>query len=261
VPDEHVRVSPDLATCDDCLAELLDPSNRRFQSPFITCTACGPRLTIVTGAPYDRERTTMAAFPMCGACRRKYEDPADRRFHAETIACPACGPRLQLLRADRSPIGGEPFSTLADALRAGDVVAVKGLVGYHFACEATNADAVNELRRRKGRDEKPFAVMFASLDAIAAACTVSPAERELLRSPARPIVLLSRRSAAGPLVPAAAVAPNCPDIGTMLPSTPRSRRSRARARTKLPLKKIDNDPRRPTIATRARRSPGCTRAP
>src|ERR671937_138628 len=141
-------VSPDVATCADCLRELFDPADRRYRYPFINCTNCGPRLTIITGAPYDRGRTTMAAFAMCPACRAEYEDPADRRFHAQPTACPACGPRLRLL------------------------------------------DAAGGLRRRKHRDEKPFAVMVADGDAAASLCEVSPAERELLESPRRPIVLL-----------------------------------------------------------------------
>ncbi|MCA1652466.1 MAG: carbamoyltransferase HypF [Acidobacteria bacterium] len=215
-----VRVSPDLATCDACLAELFDPSNRRFQYPFITCTACGPRLTIVTGVPYDRQRTTMAVFPMCEACQREYDNPGDRRFHAEPIACAACGPRVRLLDRDGAPMPGEPFARLTAALRGGGIAAVKGLGGYHLACDATNETVVSELRRRKHRDEKPFAVMFESTEAAAAACRIDTAERELLAASSRPIVLLPRRASPGPLAPAEGVAPGCPNLGVMLPSTP-----------------------------------------
>lgn len=218
------RISPDAATCDDCLRDLLDPASRRFRYPFTTCAACGPRLTIITGAPYDRERTTMAAFAMCDACRREYEDPLDRRFHAESIACAACGPQVRLVDAAGSAIAGEPFAALAAALDAGAIAAVKGLGGYHLACDARNAAAVTELRRRKHRDEKPFAVMFASTGDVEAVCGVDDAARALLASPARPIVLLRRRDRAGRgdegRFPCAAVAPGSDLIGAMLPSTP-----------------------------------------
>lgn len=214
-----VRITPDAATCDACLAELRDPANRRYRYPFITCATCGPRLTIVTGAPYDRERTTMDAFTMCAACRQEYEDPSDRRFHAETIACPACGPALHLIGSRGAILPGDPLAAAAARLREGGIVAVKGIGGYHLACDATDDRAVAELRGRKQRDEKPFAVMFATLDAIDEACLVSEAERSLLVSPVRPIVLLDRRpTAAGPSI--AAVAPGLASIGAMLPSTP-----------------------------------------
>nr|MBA2355285.1 carbamoyltransferase HypF [Acidobacteriota bacterium] len=215
----QVHVSPDIATCDSCLAEVLDPSSRRFGYAFTTCASCGPRLTIMTGVPYDRQRTTMKAFPMCAECRREYDDPADRRFHAETIACPACGPRLALVRDGRATTSGS-LEQLAEALIAGRIVAVKGLGGYHLACDANNAAAVVELRRRKHRDEKPFAVMFASLEAASAACEVDAVEAQVLVSHARPVVLLRRHAAIGGLAPVADVAPGCPDIGAMLPPTP-----------------------------------------
>ncbi len=215
-----VRVSPDLATCDACHEELFNSFNRRFRYPFITCAACGPRLTIVTGVPYDRQRTTMAAFPMCAACQREYDDPADRRFHAESIACAACGPRVRLQHRDGTLIRHEPFSALADMIRAGGIAAVKGLGGHHLTCDATNGAVVGELRRRKHRDEKPFAVMFETVEAAADACVIEATDAELLRASARPIVLLRRRRARGPLAPAAGVAPGCPDLGVMLPSTP-----------------------------------------
>ncbi len=196
-------VPPDVATCEDCLRELFDPGDRRFRYPFTNCTSCGPRLTIVTDVPYDRPNTTMAGFPLCAECRREYEDPADRRFHAEPIACPACGPRLSL-----------PLPEVATALLDGAIVAVKGLGGYHLACDATSEEAVGRLRERKRREEKPLAVMSAEPGLLADA---TADELELLRSPAHPIVLVRRRAAA-PL--AAAVAPGTPWVGLMLPYTP-----------------------------------------
>lgn len=215
----HVHVSPDIATCESCLAEVLDPSSRRFGYAFTTCASCGPRLTIITGVPYDRQQTTMRAFPMCADCRREYDDPADRRFHAETIACPACGPQLALMREGRVTTAAS-LEALVEALRAGRIAAVKGLGGYHLACDATNVAAVAELRRRKHRDEKPFAVMYASLEAVSAACEVDPIEAHVLVSHARPIVLLRRRSNVCSPAPVDDVAPGCPDVGVMLPPTP-----------------------------------------
>lgn len=215
----QVHVSPDIATCEPCLAEVLDPSGRRYGYPFTTCASCGPRLTIVTGVPYDRAQTTMRAFPMCADCRREYDDPSDRRFHAETIACPACGPRLALVRGGRVTTGAS-LEALAEALRGGQIAAVKGLGGYHLACDATNAAAVDELRRRKHRDEKPLAVMFASLEVASAACEIDAVEAKVLASHARPIVLLRRRASLTDLAPVEGVAPGCPDVGAMLPPTP-----------------------------------------
>src|SRR5262245_39495638 len=152
-----IVVSPDIATCDDCLAELFDPFDRRHSYPFINCTNCGPRLTIVTGAPYDRQRTTMGPFELCAACRAEYEDRLNRRFHAQAIACRACGPRLVLLGPDGRPLdAADPIAYFAEQLRAGGIGALKGLGGYHLACDARNEEAVIELRRRKHRDEKPF---------------------------------------------------------------------------------------------------------
>jgi hydrogenase maturation protein HypF len=196
-------VPPDVATCDDCLRELFDPADRRYRYPFLNCTNCGPRLTIVVDVPYDRPRTTMAGFPLCADCRREYEDPSDRRFHAEPIACAACGPRLSL-----------PLEEAVAALREGAIVAVKGLGGYHLACDATSERAVARLRERKGREEKPLAVMAADATALALA---TPAELALLRSPARPIVLVRRRPDAA-IAPS--VAPGTPWLGLLLPYTP-----------------------------------------
>ena len=196
-------IAPDAATCDDCLRELLDPADRRYRYPFINCTNCGPRFTIVRSVPYDRPNTTMASFAMCGACRTEYEDPCDRRFHAEPIACPECGPQLSL-----------SLDEAVALLRAGSVVAVKGLGGWHLACDAASESAVARLRVRKHREEKPFALITGDPAALA---FVDAGEEELLRSPERPIVLLKRRADAAI---AEAVAPGCPWLGVMLPYTP-----------------------------------------
>ena len=196
-------VPPDSATCEACLEELRDPADRRYRYPFITCTQCGPRFTITERVPYDRANTTMAGFEMCRACRGEYEDPSDRRFHAEPIACPDCGPRLSL-----------PLEDAVAVLRGGGIVAVKGLGGYHLACDAGSPRAVERLRRRKHRDDKPFAVMAAEPAELA---HVSLAASELLASPARPIVLLPRREGA-PVAPA--VAPGSPTLGVLRPYTP-----------------------------------------
>ena len=213
-----IFASPDVATCDDCLAELFDPRDRRYRYPFLNCTHCGPRLTIIEGSPYDRERTTMRSFAMCAACRDEYEDPRDRRFHAQPIACPACGPRLQALDARGLLIASnDPLSEAVDALRRGRIVAIKGLGGYHLACVADGERPVAELRRRKQRDEKPFALMVADVAGARRIAEVSPAEEALLVAPRRPIVLLRRRLGA---VVAPLVAPRNPRLGVFLPYTP-----------------------------------------
>ena len=212
-------VSPDAATCDACLAELFDPANRRYRYPFITCTTCGPRLTIVTGAPYDRCRTTMARFTMCDACRDEYVRPTDRRFHAETVACAVCGPRLFALDAAGGAIAGDAIDLAAEAIARGGIVAVKGLGGFHFACSALRANAIATLRRRKARDDKPFAVMVGGLAAARSICHVDESEAALLSSPAHPIVLLRSRADVETTV-AALVAPDTPRLGLMLPYTP-----------------------------------------
>jgi hydrogenase maturation protein HypF len=212
-----VLIGPDVATCDACLRELFDPGDRRYRYPFLNCTDCGPRLTIVRGVPYDRERTTLAGFALCPACRAEYEDPADRRFHAQPTACPACGPSLALLDAAGQRIDAVPLRAAALALVQGRIVAVKGLGGYHLACDARAEQTVQELRRRKHRNEKPFAVMVADLDAARALCRVSDAEAQLLCSPRRPIVLLRRGEPPGV---APSVAPGNPCLGLMLPYTP-----------------------------------------
>ncbi len=213
-----IFISPDVASCPDCLAEMLDPSNRRYAYPFLNCTNCGPRLTIITGSPYDRQQTTMSAFPMCAACRAEYENPADRRFHAQPTACAACGPRLSALDANGCPVKSiDPLEDFVAAIKAGRIGALKGLGGYHLVCDATNAGSVAELRRRKRRDEKPFAIMVRNEIAAAKVCEFDERERQLLTSARRPIVLLRKRA---PLAVAEAVAPRNPWLGVMLPYTP-----------------------------------------
>lgn len=213
----EVFISPDVATCDACLAELFDPRDRRHRYPFINCTHCGPRLTIIAAVPYDRARTTMAGFPLCEACRAEYEDPRDRRFHAQPVACPACGPRLGLRGAGGELVEGEdPLRAAARALQAGRIVAIKGLGGYHLACDARSEEAVAELRRRKGRLAKPFAVMVADLAGAEALGELSAEARAMLEGPARPITLLPAR----PGAVAPSVAPDNAWLGVMLPYTP-----------------------------------------
>ncbi|MGQ9889395.1 MAG: carbamoyltransferase HypF [Aggregatilineales bacterium] len=213
-------VLPDIATCPDCLAEIFDPSNRRYRYPFTNCTNCGPRYSIIEALPYDRPNTTMRHFPMCPACRAEYENPLDRRFHAQPNACPVCGPRLALWGPDGSEqaCDDDALRLAADALRAGLIVAVKGLGGFHLMVDARNETAVRRLRARKRREAKPFALMYPSLDAIRADCDVSHLEAALLTAPEAPITLLRRRAGARGV--AEAVAPGNPYLGTMLPYTP-----------------------------------------
>ena len=216
--DTSIFISPDLATCDDCLAELFDPANRRYRYPFLNCTNCGPRLTIIKDVPYDRERTTMAPFPMCSQCRAEFEDPTDRRFHAEPTACPVCGPLLELLNASGERIQAEEtIAFVVDAVRQGRIGALKGLGGFHLMCDARNGTAVDALRHRKQRDEKPFAVMVETLGVAEQFCLITPEERKLLLSRERPIVLLRKRSKVSI---ARNVAPGNPCLGVMLPYTP-----------------------------------------
>jgi hydrogenase maturation protein HypF len=210
-------VSADSATCGDCLAELADPADRRFGYPFINCTNCGPRFTIVTGVPYDRPLTTMAPFTMCAACAAEYHDPASRRFHAQPVCCPACGPRLRLLGARGAGVPGEPLAQAGQWLADGRVLAVKGLGGYHLAVDATSQAAAAALRGRKHRADKPFAVMVADLAAARELCEVDDLGQALLTSARRPVVLLPRRPGA-PV--AGAVAPANSELGLMLPYTP-----------------------------------------
>ncbi|MFJ6793502.1 carbamoyltransferase HypF [Streptomyces sp. NPDC091268] len=218
-------LTPDTATCADCLAELADPADRRHRHPFIACAHCGPRFTIATGLPYDRDHTTMAGFPMCPDCAREYADPAGRRFRAQPVACPACGPRLRLLVAGGRPneapyeaVGVDPVGQARRMLADGAVLAVKGLGGYHLACDAEQTGVVAELRRRKARGDKPFAVMARDLAEIERFAHVGARERDLLTGSVRPVVLLRRR--AGAPGPAEEVAPRSPVLGAMLPYTP-----------------------------------------
>jgi hydrogenase maturation protein HypF len=213
-------VTPDSATCADCLSELFDPGDRRFRYPFINCTNCGPRFTIVRGIPYDRPQTTMSGFAMCPPCQAEYDDPADRRFHAQPNACRHCGPSVSLLGVDGRPVadpGRDALETVATALREGAIVAVKGIGGYHLACRADDEQAVSGLRARKHREDKPFAVMAASLSAAQRLVWLDERESELLTGPQRPIVL-ARRRADAPV--ADAVAPGAPELGVMLPYSP-----------------------------------------
>jgi len=214
-------VLPDVATCAECRHDITDPTNRRYQYPFTNCTNCGPRFSIIEALPYDRPLTSMRRFEMCARCRREYEDPTDRRFHAQPNACPDCGPRIALWdHQGRSMAEAGPALTGAlSALREGAIIAVKGMGGFHLVVDARSEECVRRLRQRKHRDEKPLAVMFPSLTAVEMTCRVSPAEVRLLTSPAAPIVLLEKRPHAHAAV-AAAVAPDNPRIGTMLPYTP-----------------------------------------
>ncbi|GAB4546848.1 MAG: carbamoyltransferase HypF [Anaerolineae bacterium] len=213
-----VQILPDLAVCPDCLRELYDPSNRRYRYPFINCTHCGPRFTIIQSLPYDRPNTTMRAFVMCNACRSEYENPVDRRFHAQPIACPNCGPQLALWDRQGQEISkrGEALHRAAQAIRDGQIVALKGLGGFQLVCDARNAEAVATLRCRKHRPDKPFAVMMPTLDAARAYCHISTEAAGLLQSAAAPIVLLERLAEPLP----ASIAPNNPYLGVMLPYTP-----------------------------------------
>jgi hydrogenase maturation protein HypF len=213
------HVSPDAALCDDCLRELFDPANRRFRHPFITCTNCGPRYSIISGIPYDRPNTTMASFPLCPDCQQEYNDPNDRRFHAQPIACPACGPHLRLLDSSGSACAGNDLAVIRaiELLKAGAILAIKGIGGYHLAVDACNAEAVGRLRERKKRDEKPFAVMPPNLAAARSMALLSDVEERLLASPESPIVIV-RRAPDCPVAPL--VAPDNALLGLMLPYSP-----------------------------------------
>ena len=215
----RVSIPPDLATCDACLGEIFDPSNRRHRYAFTNCTDCGPRFTIALDAPYDRRVTSMAAFVMCEACQREYDDPRDRRFHAQPNACPRCGPRLQLLDSRGKDVASaDPLREAGAALRAGNILAVKGLGGYHLACDGTSSDAVRLLRERKRRDAKPFAVMVRDLREAHRLASVSREEERLLGSTERPIVLVQRKRVGSTVAPE--VAPENPLLGLMLAYTP-----------------------------------------
>src|SRR5215813_5750771 len=214
----QIAIVPDAATCDDCLRELFDPRDRRFRYPFINCTNCGPRFTIVKDVPYDRPLTTMAGFQMCAECEREYHDPANRRFHAQPNACPACGPQLILKTSGQAEaFGDEALVLAASLLKRGKILAIKGLGGYHLACSACDNEAVSRLRQRKQREDKPFALMTLDLDAVRRISSIDAAEESLVLSHQRPIVLLRKRE---PNPISAQVAPGQSRFGVMLPYTP-----------------------------------------
>ncbi len=216
--ERTVLIAPDIATCNDCLRELDDPHDRRYRYPLINCVNCGPRYTIIRDVPYDRARTTMAEFAMCPACRTEYEDPANRRFHAEPTCCQECGPKVVLLDRNRQLIAGDdPIEEARRRIADGEIVAVKGIGGFHLACDATNAKAVRLLRARKHRDLKPFALMTRDLDAARAIAQISEEEARMLSRPERPILLLAKREGHGI---AEEVAPRSASFGVMLPYTP-----------------------------------------
>ncbi len=226
VADEaDIHLPADGFVCADCLAELNDPANRRYRYPFINCTQCGPRYTLITALPYDRPNTAMRDFALCADCRAEYENPLDRRFHAEPIACPVCGPHLGFFSSSPPPPGGQnehgddeaALAAAVAALHAGKIVAVKGIGGYHLLCDARNDDAILALRERKPRPAKPLAVMFPSLAALQREAATTPALEHLLLSPERPIVLLPRR---GDGTLSAHIAPGLAEVGCLLPYSP-----------------------------------------
>ncbi|NMO02818.1 carbamoyltransferase HypF [Gordonia sp. TBRC 11910] len=218
VADDRTLVPADVAICDDCLAELRDPADRRYRHPFINCTNCGPRLTVIVDLPYDRPVTTMAPFEMCARCRDEYSRPTDRRYHAQPISCHECGPRLSLETADAAVVGDDDVITkVQQAFRDGLIVAVKGIGGFHLACDATNPRAVRRLRERKRRPHKPFAVMVPNIAAAQEICAISDPQADVLQQRSRPIVLLAAR-AGSPI--AADVAPGLDELGVMLPYAP-----------------------------------------
>lgn len=216
-PGDFIPISPDVSICDDCLQELFDPADRRYRYPFINCTNCGPRFTIIKDIPYDRPKTTMGVFEMCPACFSEYEDPLNRRFHAQPVACPDCGPHVWLEYTAGEFYKSEAILVTRQLLAQGRIVAIKGLGGFHLACDATNPQAVAELRRRKLRVDKPFALMMLALETISKRCFVDPQEQELLLSRQRPIVILDKRPESEI---ASQVAPNQATLGVMLPYTP-----------------------------------------
>ena len=215
--EKFVLISPDVATCDQCLSELFSPQDFRYRYPFINCTFCGPRFTIIKDIPYDRHKTTMAPFTMCPVCQKEYQDPSDRRFHAQPNACPACGPSLRLEDKEGKEVPGDPIEKTLDLLGRGSIVAIKGLGGFHLACDAKNNDAVSSLRSRKYREDKPFAVMCRDLEEVRNHCEVDEEEERLLLSVERPITILKRREDSSI---AHAVAPYQDTLGVMLPYSP-----------------------------------------
>lgn len=217
--ERQALISPDTAPCDACLRELCDPVDRRYHYPFINCTNCGPRFTIIQDVPYDRPKTTMRAFALCANCQAEYADPLNRRFHAQPNACPTCGPQVSFLKQNVLVATPDPLLSAAQQLVAGTILAIKGLGGYHLACDALNEQAVQHLRQRKHREAKPFALMVPDLETARQLCLVSDAEADLLLSHRRPVVLLKQRPAVeSPLAPT--VAPAYDTLGIMLPYTP-----------------------------------------
>ncbi len=209
-------ITPDAATCKACLADMFDSNNRRYRYPFTNCTHCGPRYTITKALPYDRPQTSMASFPMCEKCLTEYKDPFDRRFHAQPNACPVCGPHLTLLNEKHEVIEGDAISNTVAALKEGKIVAIKGLGGFHLACDAQNASAVYRLRERKKRDEKPFALMLANVVSAEKFVNINCEEKALLEGVEHPIVLLTKK----PAINLTGVADSLSEIGVMLPYTP-----------------------------------------
>ena len=219
--EKTALVLPDIATCPDCLREIFDPANRRYRYPFTNCTNCGPRFSIIEALPYDRQNTSMKAFKMCPTCQAEYHHPEDRRFHAQPNACPVCGPGLEYWNASGALLsrGHDALLAAAAAIRRGEIVAVKGIGGFHLIVDARNEEAVRRLRERKHREEKPLALMFPALKSLMALCEVSPLEERLLNSPEAPIVLLRRRSTLNSQL-STSIAPGNPNLGVMLPYTP-----------------------------------------
>lgn len=215
----RISIPPDLAVCPECLAEIMDPANRRHGYPFTSCTACGPRYTVLERLPYDRANTSLRHFPLCPACQAEYDDPADRRFHAESTACPRCGPRLNLTDDHGHPLPDPPLSAARRALAEGRILAVRGLGGYQLMVDPFNRAAIDRLRARKNRPDKPLAVMAASLEIIARYGHLSPAEADLLRHPSQPVVILDTRAEATGL-PLDRLSPDTATLGVMLPTTP-----------------------------------------
>ena len=216
---ELTLLCPDVATCADCRRELADPRDRRYRYPFTNCTNCGPRFTIIEDIPYDRPNTTMRRFRMCPRCQREYDAPLDRRFHAQPNACPDCGPRISLVDSNGNQVAGDdPLKAAGELLKAGNILALRGLGGFQLACDATDGQAVARLRQRKHRPSKPFAVMLATIADIERHCSISDTERELLQSPQSPIVLVRWKRASSDICPA--VAPGLNYLGAMLPYTP-----------------------------------------